>query len=63
MEPIYTELQNLLKAFLVKNPNSECKLADELNVSLTTIKLWKIGRNLPHPNMAGEIVKTLKSKL
>ena len=61
MEPIHIELQNLLKAFLSKNPDSERRLADELNVSLTTIKLWKTGKNLPHPIIAETIVKKLRA--
>ena len=57
-----TELQKALKLYLANNPGSERELADELRVSIDTLKLWLKGTNLPHLEIARVIIDYLKSK-
>jgi hypothetical protein len=65
MENVQTELQDLLIAFLSKNPGpeGEDKLARELDASIPTIRRWANGTTHPHPAMAKLLIERLKSIL
>lgn len=57
-----TELQNLLTSCLTDNPGSERELADKFGVAVATVKRWAYGVARPHPLIAQEIIKYLKSR-
>ncbi len=63
MKDIKIELQNLLNTFLSNNPGSERQLAEELDVSIPTIRRWQNGETSPHPAMAELVIARLKSIL
>src|SRR3989344_7293608 len=54
------KLKNLLNDYLSKNPGKERELADKFLVSLSTLKRWMEGKNLPHELMAKQIIEYLK---
>ncbi len=60
---IHTELQNLLKNYLIKNPGGEPQLSEKFLVSIPTIKRWIKGENLPATVIAKQLVKHLKKKV
>lgn len=57
------ELRNMVRELTQDNPDKICELADELGMSLPTIKRWAEGKNMAHPIIAEVIVKYLKNKL
>ena len=58
-----TELQNLLNAFLSKNPGGEEQLAREFDVSRPTITRWAKGETSPSRVMLRMVIPRLKSIL
>lgn len=63
MEAIQREAHDLVRTYLSNNPGGECQLAEELDVSIPTIKRWANGENLPHPIIAQPLVEKLKKLL
>jgi hypothetical protein len=59
---IYTELQNLLKLYLAKNPEAERDLANKFQVATSTIKRWANGTARPHPRLVQKIVAHIRNK-
>ena len=60
-----TELVTLLNKLLERHrhPQYIVELADEFKISQLTINRWRIGKNLPHPNIAEPIIKRLEELL
>ena len=63
MESYHQELQDLLCSFLKNNPEKIRGLADELLVSLPTLKRWANGKNFPNLKICPAIIKHLKKKM
>ncbi|MDP3696486.1 MAG: hypothetical protein Q8R55_00460 [Candidatus Taylorbacteria bacterium] len=57
-----TELQNVLNAYLLNNPDNERELADEFQVAPSTVKRWVNGTARPHPRLAQMMINYIKSK-
>ena len=53
-------LQEAVANFLQKHPGAERFLADNLKVSIPTLKRWKVGKNLPQPFITKAVLKHLK---
>jgi hypothetical protein len=63
MKKADTRLQTLLNIYLGIRPGSEGQLANNLLVSIPTVKRWSRGKNLPHKEIAKRVMEFLEREV
>lgn len=58
-----SELQTLLKSYLKERPQGAKELAEEFEITESTITRWANGVSHPYPQVAEKVIAILKTKM